>query len=165
MTTTHQDAATRAAEALKRAFCIERLVDDPEYPGEDEWVIADKEEIASILRPFMETKEDKDEKEAMQIIGRTLVHFRDLSRYLSDEVKRKDEEIKRLRVCLEGIRDAALDNMEGADADEFIYQEALFKACADALEGIDFQDHVKKVRYRDAMNPPDDGKTLERGEM
>jgi hypothetical protein len=58
MTTTHQDTATQAAEALKRAFCIERLVDDPEYPGEDEWVIADKEEIASILRPFMETKED-----------------------------------------------------------------------------------------------------------
>jgi hypothetical protein len=153
------DAATRAAEELLKNF----------YISTKEMMVLTEinytEEIASILRPFMETKEDKDEKEAMQIIGRTLVHFRDLSRYLSDEVKRKDEEIKRLRVCLEGIRDAALDNMEGADADEFIYQEALFKACADALEGIDFQDHVKKVRYRDAMNPPDDGKTLERGEM
>jgi hypothetical protein len=88
------DTATRAAEALKRAFCIERLVDDPEYPGEDEWIFADKEEIASILRPFMETQEDP---RMIKIAPDTYSKLIEAFANLSGETQRKDKEIAQLQ--------------------------------------------------------------------
>jgi hypothetical protein len=142
MTTTHQDAATRAAEALKRAFCIERLVDDPEYPGEDEWVIADKEEIASILRPFMETKKPG------AFIEMHVDTFSELSTAAAkalEESKRKDEEIAKVKKMLEDLCDI-IEKNKSIHIWETRNRAMLAK---------------KELKL---MNPPDDGKTLERGE-
>lgn len=82
-------------------------------------------------QPDIENKRDKS------LLWDSLAAAKRIQIRVSDileKSKQKDVEIKRLRGVLEGIRDAALDNMEGADADEFAYQESLFKTCSEALE-------------------------------
>jgi hypothetical protein len=129
------DTATRAAERIEDRRRNSKVLGSPTT-----------EEIASILRPFMETKEDKDEKEAMQIIGATLVHFRDLARALSEESKRKDEEIAKVKKMLEDLCDI-IEKNKSIHIWETRNRAMLAK---------------KELKL---MNPPDDGKTLERGEM
>jgi AAA+ superfamily predicted ATPase len=126
MTTPHQDAATRAAEAIRKAFSIVRLDEDPVHPEETMFHVPKTEEIASILRPFME----RNPMDWADIIQE--------NRRLREFSKRKDEEITALKAELKRAR---FDQMCEAEESE---QKA-------------------EIMNREPMNPPDDGKTLERG--